>query len=452
MSSRRESIGEGMVVKNSEFLSGHDFRAWRTRLYWGAVLKGHDFSRAAKAIKSTRALAPEGSCSYRPNLLPRVLLLTALSAVIPFSARAQYPGQVSKKPKDAPELRAVAVLEWTGDLGKPKASRMVPITIYDGEKLQDAGVYMARPQPLAISGEVEYELKENGKTVGFFDIENAGQEQGSWVGYGKWKPLPAPKTPSAPQRIDAEEDTYSDKPVLHRKHPTGDAPGAKGGDSTASSSQPAAPDDPDRPKLHKKTEDSGTSTTASNGPASTDDPDRPQLHKQPDSSTSSKSPDGGQPAPQNVRPDLAQDIGNVSSVDSDDPNRPTLKRGKSSGVSGDLPPTLMGLPPDMQQAVAVSDPRNRPDHPWTYSWANPDDEKKMKAAMEDLARQALGFASPPAGAASGKEGGRHGAQVPRRRPRLRPSPPRSKTSSSACLSLPMDPAPPWSSRRIPRAR
>ena len=59
-------------------------------------------------------------------------------------------------------------------------------------------------------------------------------------------------------------------------------------------------------------------------------------------------------------------------------------------LSGELR-DLMGMPPDMQQAVAVSDAKNRPDHPWTYSWANPDDEKKMKAAMEDLARKALGL-------------------------------------------------------------
>src|SRR5436853_203723 len=146
MSSRRESNGVGMVVRSSEFV------------------KGHDLSRAATGAKAARALAPEGSCFYRPNLLQRVLLLMALAAVIPFASQAQYPGQVKKKSKDAPELRAIAVLEWTGDLGKPKACRMVPITIYDGEKLQDAGVYMARPQPLALSPEVEYELKQNGKT------------------------------------------------------------------------------------------------------------------------------------------------------------------------------------------------------------------------------------------------------------------------------------------------
>ena len=310
------------------------------------------------------------------------------------AAQAQYPGQVKKKSKDAPELRAIAVLEWTGDLGKPKASRIVPISIYDGDKLQDAGVYMARPQPLALSPEVEYELKENGKTVGFFDIDNAGQEQGSWVGYGKWKPLPAPKAPSAPQKIDAEEDTYSDKPVLHRKHEGGDNTGSTGGTSTASSSQPGS-DDPDRPKMHKKTEDSGGGANPGNGPAPADDPDRPKLQKKPETSKpSSPSPDSNQPTPQSARPDLASDIGDVSSVDSSDPDRPTLKRGKSSGVSGVMPPTLMGLPPDMQQAVAISDAKNRPDHPWTYSWANSNDEKKMKAAMEDMARQAMGLSTP----------------------------------------------------------
>lgn len=310
------------------------------------------------------------------------------ASLLPFGALAQYPGQVNKKSKETPDLRAVAVLEWTGELGKPKACRMVPITIYDGEKLQDASVYLARPQPLALSGEVEYELKENGKTTGLFDIENAGQEQGTWVGYGKWKPLPAPKVASAPAKVDAEDDTYNDKPVLHRKHHGDDSSGTKSGNSTDSSSQPAGADDPDRPKLHKKADDS-----ASNAPAP--DPDRPKLEKKPDNSkTSSSTSDSGQGASQKARPDLASDIGDVSPVDTTDPNRPTLKRGKVSGSGADLAPTLMGLPADMQQAVAVSDPRNQADHPWTYSWANPDDEKKMKAAMEDLARQALGLATP----------------------------------------------------------
>jgi hypothetical protein len=54
----------------------------------------------------------------------------------------------------------------------------------------------------------------------------------------------------------------------------------------------------------------------------------------------------------------------------------------------------MGLPEDMQQAVAVSDAKNRPDHPWTFSWANPEDEGRMRAEMEDIAREALGLSAP----------------------------------------------------------
>jgi hypothetical protein len=89
-----------------------------------------------------------------------------------------------------------------------------------------------------------------------------------------------------------------------------------------------------------------------------------------------------------------EDIGHVDSLDVTDPDRPKLKRGKSaSGL--EVLPTLMGLPPDMQQAVAVSDAKNRPEHSWTFTWANPDDEAKMKSALEDIARDALGLKPPP---------------------------------------------------------
>jgi hypothetical protein len=318
----------------------------------------------------------------------------AAGALLPVMALAQYPGQITKKSKDTPNLRAIAVLEWTGDVGKPKASRMVPVTVYDGEKLNDAGIYMARPQPLALAGEVEYELKENGKTVGLFDIENAGQEQGSWVGYGKWKALPAPKQPrmTAPEKVDSVED---DKPVLHRKHPGGESSGGdgKGGTKKTASSAPDAPDDPDRPKLHK-TDDSESKSTASSEPAP--DPDRPRLEKKPDTSkTASPSPGSEGPSLQKARPQLAQDIGDVSSVADSDPDRPMLKRGKSSGSGLEVVPSLMGLPADMQQVVAVSDAKSRPEHVWSYAWSNPDDEKKMKAMVEEIARQALGLGSAP---------------------------------------------------------
>lgn len=333
--------------------------------------------------------------------MPRAVAIAAalvLAVLIPLPAPAQYPGQVTRKSKDTPELRAVAVLEWTGEPGKPKACRIVPVTVYDGEKLQDAGIYLARPQPLALSGEVEYELMENGRTVGLFDVENAGQEQGTWVGFGKWKPMPAPKKPKviAPEKVD--DYAADDKPVLHRKNHAGGSGSTSTSDS--SSSQPAGTDDPDRPKLHKPKPDA-TSGSGNSGDTAPDDPDRSKMHKPtettdtPSSGKGPSSPDSKRPATQQAPPIPAADLGDVSSVArSTDPDRPKLKRGKSNGNGFQVPPTLMGLPPDMQQAVAVSDARNRPDHPWTYSWANPDDENKMKAAVEDEARKALGLSAP----------------------------------------------------------
>jgi hypothetical protein len=78
-----------------------------------------------------------------------------------------------------------------------------------------------------------------------------------------------------------------------------------------------------------------------------------------------------------------------------DPDRPRLKRGRSNADNLKVTPSLMGLPPDMQQAVAVSDAKTHPVHPWDYQWANPDDETKMKSALEDIARNALGMNPPP---------------------------------------------------------
>ena len=160
------------------------------------------YSRAGRTVSS---------CAAAVCLAVAVLMTSA-------AAWSQYPGQITKKSKDAPELRAVGVLEWTGEAGKPKACRMVPITVFDGEKLQDGGVYLARPQPMSLTSEVEYVLKRNGKTIGLFDITSAGQEQGAWVGFGDWKPVPVAKNAAAaPVLLDKDEDWNDDKPVLHRK-------------------------------------------------------------------------------------------------------------------------------------------------------------------------------------------------------------------------------------------
>ena len=198
-------------------------------------------------------------------LVPALLLLAALPA------SAQYPGQVSKDAKEAPVLRSIGVLEWTGPEEHPKASRLVPVLVYDNGQMQDGSIYLARPEPIAVAPEVEYELEEEGKLVGLYDVQTSGQQLGSWVGFGKWKPMPAaPRTPPKPTLPEWGMDNQEgDRPTLHRKkHP--DEASSSG--TTSSSGQPgsAAPSDPDRPVLRKsKSADSDDSSAGASSAGST---------------------------------------------------------------------------------------------------------------------------------------------------------------------------------------
>lgn len=395
-----------------------------------------------------------------------------LSAAALFSAalavHAQYPGQLTKPASKEPTLRAISVLEWTGEEGHPKASRLVPVAVFDGGSLQDGSIYLARPEPLSLAGEVEYELQRNGKPFGLYEIRNSGQEQGSWVGYGAWKaapPPPKPKTTKPILPLNPSWDDSDDRPVLHRKHHADDPPPtAAPGNSSPAGAQQTQASDPDRPTLHKKPSTDSTAETPAANPApdpdqptlhkktdpnATDsaatppaDPDRPTLHRKPDAdSTDTASPTapapdpdrptlhkkaddtasddaGNAPAPDPDRPTLRkkpaadsaadagkkkkkqQDVGSVSAVeDATDPDRPRLKRGKSVGATLDVLPSLLGLPPDLHQAVAVSDAHTAAEHPWSFSWADPEDQNKMQAALEQIARDALGLTAPPAPAA-----------------------------------------------------
>jgi len=360
------------------------------------------------------------------NLTGRAILAgVSLLAAVP--ACAQYPGQVARSTKEMPELRAVSVLEWTGEAGKPKTCRIVPVTVLDEGRLQDGGIYKSRPEPLALAGEVEYELEQDGKPVGLFDIENSGREQGSWVGYGKWKPMPAEKPKPTPEQLAAQmridDDAQSDEPVLHRKHHADDPParGTASGSPSTGSAAPPADSDPDRPKLHKK---DSSSDDASTKPAASDDPDRPTLHKKTGSDSSENESASNSASADPDRPVLKQgkkkqpvDVGRVDSLPTlTDPDRPLLRRGKGDTNNLGVVPSLMGLPPDMQQAVAVSDAKAHPEHPWAFSWSNPEDEDKMKAALEDLARDALGLKAPPPTPAPAPKA------AARKKPRPKPAP------------------------------
>lgn len=292
------------------------------------------------------------------------------------TASAQYPGQIVSAGDNAPTLRAVAVFEWTGDEAHPTASRLIPVCIYDGQSLEDAGVYLARPVPLAVESGVEYQLFTNGKPAGLFDVSRAGQQQKTWIGLGQWKPLPKPKPQAAETaKIDAFGDAASDEPVLHRKHHPGEA-NASGKSSESNAARNAPPPDPDRPTLRPPPDASqpGGSSSSADDSATESGSGRPRLQKKQEA-----------------------DEGYVTSVAKlSDPDRPHLFRGKPSGEGLQVAPTLLGFPAEMQQQVAVSDAIDRPVHAWSFFWADPSDEARMKAAMEQLARQALGLAASSA--------------------------------------------------------
>jgi hypothetical protein len=363
------------------------------------ITAAHGFPVPATVILS--GFTPKGANQSKHPRLRFLRLgwkLFLLLALVALPAAAQYQGQIDTS-KNAPRLRAVGVLEWTGAQQDPKTSRLIPICVYDGQELQDASVYLSRPEPLALESEVEYQLLDDGKPAGFFVIQGAGRQLGSWVGFGKWKSLPKPKpAPAQLAKIDQYDDAQSDEPVLHR---AGDAARGNSGSSSGAGNNAPAPD-PNRPTLHRggDTSDSGSgsgsggsNSSGSDANAPPPDPDRPILHADTNSSGNASTDPGATKRKKKNDDDEAY-VSDVATLS--DPDRPHLFRGKAAGYAAPVLPALVGLPLDMRQEVAVSDAVNRPVHVWSYSWSNPADEAKMKADLEDLARTALGLNPPPA--------------------------------------------------------
>jgi hypothetical protein len=260
---------------------------------------------------------------------------------------AQYPGHLNTEVKAGPVLRSVAVLEYTGDAGKPKASRLIPVSVFEDGTYQDGGLYLARPAPLALENGTEYQLMHSGKPEGIYEVATAERRSGDWFGYGDWKPLPPPMAfhPLKPSKIDPEVvDGESDrKPHFRKAAPDTDSPGG------ANAGQP--PEDPDRPTLRKREVPTSSTETASN------------------TATAS----GG---------DLE------TATNAGDPDRPKLTRGAHLTTAMGLG-HLEDTPANLEQVVAVSDAENRPEHSFAFSWSNPEDAVKMQGLLQDIALKAI---------------------------------------------------------------
>jgi hypothetical protein len=253
-------------------------------------------------------------------------------------------------------------------MGKPKASRIIPISVFDGEQYQPGGLYLAKPEPLALQPGTEYVLQEAGVGRGLFDINTAQDVDGYWFGYGAWKPMAAPPKKAKPKQGRnipqvVGGDTGDGHPHLVRKDGSGSQDSSTSSGSNSSSS---------------------TTQTSSNPPAG--DPDRPTLRKRSDSSDSTPSTpsasSGNSPAPETA-------IGGA------DPDRPRMAHGQQSMTDDYQATQLTGVPSGLEQMIAVSDASDREVHPFVYLWNDPADATNMQTQMEIAASSAIAASQPP---------------------------------------------------------
>lgn len=381
-----------------------------------------------------------------PPLKAKWLAAIFLAATLPL-AFAQYPGHLDTQKKAGPPLRAIAVLEWTGAAGKPSASRLIPIAVFDGENYQPGGLYLARPQPLALDAGTEYILQRGGVPQGLFDVNGAQEVQGHWLGYGIWREMAPPpmrkirQGKNMPQVVRDADDGQphfsngragsnssspepgaaasgssgqnstadSDRPVLVRRDSS--AGSGSSGSTQGNSGQPSAtgsgsnanaapPVDPDRPVLVQR---SSSTNNGGNGSSQSGSSGSNQSGGQPSATASGSTANAAPPvdpdrpvlrrrdasSPGNSAADLSG--GPETAIQAPDPNRPRLTYGSSNPTESESfeEPKLSGNPVGLQRMIAVSDATDREPHPFDYSWANPQDAAKMKTQMEALAQKAL---------------------------------------------------------------
>jgi hypothetical protein len=277
-------------------------------------------------------------------------------AALPISAQEQTPIYAAKK-KQPQGPRAIAVLEWGH-----KGPRLVPITIRIDQKFYDAELYLAQPIPMALDNGVIYEIQREGEALGDFTVQLAQQTPGgSWVGIGQYES-------KADQARRQEEAAKA----------AAEAASPKKNDEEDNSGPPVLK----RPKAAKAGSD---------------------TKPEPESSTSK--PEQKPPAPE-AKPSPTPELHETSS----DPNRPVLKRGKpkeeqAQSINNEAVPKKLTPPPPglSTMQVAISDAAPSEAHPYVWSWANPEEQQKIRSQAEKMATAALtDYAAKTGGPKPGK--------------------------------------------------
>ncbi len=158
--------------------------------------------------------------------------------------------------------------------------------------------------------------------------------------------------------------------------------------------------------MHKRTDATTTDAnrtdadkTGGDATSGSDDPERPTLKKRTPTEMKANA----------KKKDLASVKGGTDL--NDDPDRPNLHRGKPAGRldEEDIPP-LKGMPAEMQQMVAVSDAKTRPEHEFLRVWEGEAEKAELTAKLEEVARAKL------AAYGDGLAAGAAGTQVSGARP------------------------------------
>jgi hypothetical protein len=275
--------------------------------------------------------------------------LIIMSATMSRMARAQ----------SSSHLRALAVYEYTGNMGKPSRSRLVPVAVWDGTQFQPAGLYLADPEPLAVEPGTLYELMRHGIGVGQIEVNQPEETASGWIGMVHFLPdqKPRPAKLKLPSYLTESKGFASDRP--HFAYTPPKSTGVAG---------PVSPSKTDagsgRPELHSR------ETPAEEG--------RPMLHET----------EGEPPTLHHPSPTVQGDASLTSRAAA--PDRPRLFYGKPRiSTSSEKQDVLKGEPANLRWLVAVSDPEGTGNHSYAWSWSSAAEEAEAKSEMEDLARRLL---------------------------------------------------------------
>ncbi len=359
--------------------------------------------------------------------------------------------QIHRVEKPESVTRAVAVYEYAGELQKPTAARLIPVSLYLGGHFEDAGTYLSQPVPLSLQTDTTYELEHAGTPLGLLDLayaknfrqntaETANAIDDGWFGYGKFR---TPKTPkpvvaknngkSTGHAYEVQDDGkphFGSKPDSPEKTSSRRAPDPDPADERAT--KISLPDDrdpnspnPDRPTLRRSATDTNggpkqkkqkeTASVSQTPPSPNDDPDRPTIRRK---SADEVSNDGIPPDPSELssKKSVHGEGGTVTAGPTiADGSRPALRRGKTGEAETMAEPQKVAAAatkPDLKLAVAVSDARSRTEHDFRYNFGS---EAERATAMQNMRQLAAAVLANPALATDAPEFTKVSAAVPARK-------------------------------------